>query len=137
HEDVEAPEVVDRLTLYPLRAREVGDVLAVRDRFAARGFDLLDDLLRRRVVVPFAGERRAEVVDDDLRAGFRECECVSAADPAPRAGDDRDLAGQVRHGETLTPDPQPGCSATWLQTLASSQPGFSLVAVVPTTAAWL
>jgi len=46
-EDVEAAELVERLLHEPLRAGEVGDVLAVRRRFAAGGADLLDDLLRR------------------------------------------------------------------------------------------
>ena len=76
---------------------EVGDVLAVRGRLAAGGLDLLDDLLRRRVVVALARERAAEVVDDDLRAGLGERERVRAADPAAGTGDDRDLPLEVRH----------------------------------------
>jgi len=51
------------------RLREVGDVGAVRDRLAAGGLDFLDDLLGGREVVPLAGERAAEVIDDELRAG--------------------------------------------------------------------
>ncbi len=47
-EDVEAAELVDRLLDHATGAREVGDVLAVRDRLAAGGADLLDDLLGRR-----------------------------------------------------------------------------------------
>ena len=73
-------------------AGEVGDVLAVRDRLAAERLDLADDVVRRPLARALAGERRAEVVDDDLRAGARERERVLAADPAPGAGDDRDLA---------------------------------------------
>ncbi len=72
-------------------AVEVGDVLAVRRRLAAGRLDLRHDLLRRRVVVAFAGERGAEVVDHDLCARFGECEGVRAADATSGAGDDRDL----------------------------------------------
>jgi hypothetical protein len=71
-EDVEAAELVDRLPDHRLRLAEVGDVRAVRDGLTALRLDLGDDLLRRRRVRALARERRAEVVDDDLRAGARE-----------------------------------------------------------------
>ena len=96
-EDVEPAERVDRVLDEAAGAGEVGDVLAVGDGLAARGLDLGDDLLRRRQVGALAGERAAEVVDDDLRAGRGERERVRAADAAPGAGDDRDLAREVRH----------------------------------------
>ena len=76
----------------PSGAREVGDVLAVRDRLAAERLDLAHDVVRGPFARALAGERRAEVVDDDLRARARERERVLAADPAAGAGDDRDLA---------------------------------------------
>ena len=91
-EDVEAAEALDRRLHHAFGAGEVGDVLAVRDRLAAERLDLADDVVRRPFARALAGERRAEVVDDDLRAGARERERVLAADPAPGAGDDRDLA---------------------------------------------
>src|SRR5204862_6387718 len=93
----EPPELVDRLLDHSLRAGEVGDVLAICGCLAACGFDLLDDLLRRCGVLPLAGERRTEVVDDHVRAGLGECERVRAADAAAGPGDDRDLARETRH----------------------------------------
>ena len=101
-EDVEPPELVDRLLHEPLRAREVGDVLAVRRRLAAGGADLLDDLLGRAGVGSLAGERRApRSLTTTFAPALREGERVRAADPAPRAGDDRDLAAQIWHGGSL------------------------------------
>ena len=102
-EDVEASEVIERLPDEPRGAGEVGDVLAVRGRLAALCLDLVDDLLRGGVVVPLAGERGAEIVDDDLRACLGERERVCAADPSPGARDDRDLPRQIWHrGESIT-----------------------------------
>ena len=95
-EDVQAAELVDRLLDHPLRAGEVGDVLAVRDRFAAERLDLADDVVSRAFVRAFAGERGAEVVDDDLRARAR-AQRVLAADSTAGAGDDRDLPTQIGH----------------------------------------
>ena len=76
---------------HPLRAREVGHVLVVGDGSAAGRADLFDDLVGRQEIGSLASERRAEVVDDDLRTGAGEREGVLAADPAARSGDDRDL----------------------------------------------
>ena len=82
-EDVEAAELVDRLLHHAAGAREVGDVVAVRDGLAARGLDLLDDLLRRRCVGSVACEPAAEVVDDDLRARGRERSACERPIPRP------------------------------------------------------
>jgi hypothetical protein len=96
-EDVEPAELVDRLPHEALRPGEAGDVLAIRRRLAARGADLLHDLLRGARVRSLAGEPGAEVVDHELRSGPGEGERVRAADPAPGARDDRDLAAQIGH----------------------------------------
>ena len=77
------PKVVDRLLDHALGALEVGDVVAVRDGLAADRLDLGDDLLRRRRVGALAGERPAEVVDDDLRARARQRERVPRPIPRP------------------------------------------------------
>ena len=90
-------EGVHRRIHHPLRAAEVGDVLAVRSSLAAERLDLAHDVVGWALVGALAGERRAEVVDEHLRARPRKCERVLAADPAPGARDDRDLALEVRH----------------------------------------
>src|SRR5205085_4366669 len=100
-EDVEPAELVDRLLDEPSRAGEVGDVLAVRRRLAAARADLLDHLLGRAGIGPFAGEPGAEVVDHNLRSRSCERERVRAADPASCTRDDRDLPAQIGHGERL------------------------------------
>ena len=58
---------------------------------AGRG-DLVDDLLGRALVGALAGGLAAEVVDDDRGTLGREQQRLGAPDPAPGAGDDRDLA---------------------------------------------
>ena len=88
-------ELVDRLLHEPFGSGEVGDVLAVGGRLAARGLDLGHDLLGRREVGALAREAGAEVVDDDLRAALGEQERVAAPDTASRASDDRDPAAEV------------------------------------------
>ena len=61
HEDVEAAELVDRVRDQRLRAGPRRDVVAVRDRGAAGGGDLVDDLVgrawrrRRRLRAPRRG----------------------------------------------------------------------------------
>ena len=72
-------------------AGEVGDVLSVRDRLAAERLDLAHDVVRRARVGSLPGERRAEVVDEDLGAGTCERERVLAADAASGTRDDCDL----------------------------------------------
>ena len=39
----------------------------------------------------------AEIVDDDGRAASRQFQRIEAAEPAPGAGDDRDLTFEVDH----------------------------------------
>jgi hypothetical protein len=96
-QDVEAAVAVDRALHHLLGRAEVRDVGVARNRLAAAGHDLVDDLLRRGRVLPFAGERAAEVVDDDTRSARRQFERVLAADPAAGAGHDRNLPLERRH----------------------------------------
>ena len=68
----------------------VAHVVAVDDRLATGRLDLLHDLGRRRQIGALAGERGAEVVDDDLGAVGRERERVRAAEAAAGARHDHD-----------------------------------------------
>jgi len=94
--DVDAAEVVHRglddLTpAVPARHR-----VGVDRRLAAALLDDLPGLLGWRVGLALAGQRGADVVDDDLGAFAGHHDGDLAADAAAGAGDDRDLAGQ--HG---------------------------------------
>ena len=91
-EDVEIAERLDRGVDEALRTFPVGDVVAVDDRLATTGADLLDHLLSRGDVGPGAVVRRAEVVDDDLGTFGGEVQGMLAADAAPGAGDDRNAS---------------------------------------------
>jgi hypothetical protein len=96
-EDVQPAVTVERAADDLLRRLEARDVVVARDRLAARGDDLVHDLLGRSRVGSLARERAAEVVDDHARARARECKRMLAADPAARTGDDRDLAFERGH----------------------------------------
>ena len=96
-EHVEAAERVDGLLHHALGARPGRDAVVVRLGAAARRDDLVDDLLRGRRVGAVAAGAAAEVVDDDRGALGREQQRVTAADAAPGAGDDRDLAVEQTH----------------------------------------
>ena len=88
-QDVEATELVDRLSYNTFRAAPGGDVLGVGDGGAAGRGDLFDYLVSRPGVGALAFVAAAEVVDDDLGTFFGEQQCVFAPDAAARAGDDR------------------------------------------------
>ena len=90
-----------------LRALEVGDAVVVGDRFAAAALDDVDDLVGGALVGAFAGDRAAEVVDDDLGAVVGEQDRLAAADTVARSGDDRHLA--VEHAHLRVP---PRCEKT-------------------------
>ncbi len=75
------------------------------DRLAAGLLDLVDHLLRRAGIGAGAFEARADVADDDARALLRHQERDAAADAAPRAGDDGDLAGDDIRQSRLTQSP--------------------------------
>ena len=70
----------------------VGDVVAVGDRLAAGGADLLDDLAGGAGAAAGAVELAAEVVDHDLGALAGQLEGVGPADAPARAGDDDDAS---------------------------------------------
>ena len=95
-EDVEPAEGVQRMVYEPLGSREVGDVLPVRDGLAAGRGDLVDNLLRRRVL-GLAHHGDPEIVDEHTRARLCERERVRPADSAAGTGDDRDLSAEVGH----------------------------------------
>ena len=67
---------------------EVGDALVVRGGASARGHDLVDDALGRRLVGAVAALGAAEVVHDHRRAVGGGEEGDVAADAAAGAGDD-------------------------------------------------
>ncbi len=82
-----------------LGLREVGDVGAVGHRTATGGLDLGDDGVGRGLAVSLAGERDAEVVDDDRGALGGELERVGATDAAAGSGHDGDASGEdLVHG---------------------------------------
>ena len=96
-EHVEPTERVDGLLHHGLGAGPARAVVVVRDALAAGGRDLVDDLLRGRLVGALTGAGAAEVVDDDLRALAREQQRLGAPDAAARARHDRDLAVEESH----------------------------------------
>src|SRR6266511_2763904 len=96
-EDVQAAECCDGAVDQALRAGEIGDVLSVRNGRAAEGLDLPHDVVRGAGVGALAGQRRAQVVHDDLCAGTCQRKSVLPADPAAGAGDDCDLSVELGH----------------------------------------
>src|ERR1700744_3278185 len=96
-QDVEATELVDRLSHNTFRTTPGGDVLGVDDGGAAGGGDLSGHLVGWPGVGALAFVAAAEVVDDDLGPFFGEQQCVFATDAAARAGDDRHSAFQCSH----------------------------------------
>jgi RimJ/RimL family protein N-acetyltransferase len=75
----------------------------VRDRLAALGRDLVDDLLRGGVVAALALDAATEVVDDDEGTAGRELEGVGAAEAAAGAGDDGHTAVEADVGHRSAP----------------------------------
>ena len=111
-EDVEPAEGVDGLADHALGAVPRRDAVAVGFGPATRGDDLVDDLLRRCRVGPFAARAAAEVVHHHRRTFGREQQRVPAADAAPRAGDDRNLAVEEPHVHLLCVE----STAVWQET---------------------
>src|SRR5262249_37651975 len=120
HEDVEAPERVDGRPDDVLRAAEVRDAVVACDRLAAATLDDVDHFFGRSLVGALAGDRPAEVVDDDLGAVIGERDRLAAPHAAPRSGDDRDLA--VQHSAHLRVLP-PGLKTDAGVTVSRSHPG--------------
>ena len=71
-----------------------GDRVVVGDSNAAELLDLLDDEVRRAVVVAFAIHAATEVVDDHEGTATRQLESMAAAEATSGSGDDGDLAIQ-------------------------------------------
>ncbi len=91
-ENVGAAEMPDGIVEHRLPARHGRDVGAVGDPAAARRLDCVDDLLCHRDIGARAVTRPTEVVDQDSRALAREQFGIGLAEPATRAGDQRNLA---------------------------------------------
>ena len=90
-EDVDPAEVVDRLPTScaaPTKSATFAPFASARPPFAS----ISATTCCAGEVVALAGQRAAEVVDDDVRARLGEGQRVRPADAAPGAGDDRDLA---------------------------------------------
>jgi hypothetical protein len=85
-----------------------------RHRLAAGRPDLVDHLLRSRLVAALAVDAAAQVVDDHGRAAAGQLEGVRAAEAAAGAGDDGDPAveADVGHGGLLSARAaRAGCAA--------------------------
>ena len=102
-DDVELAEGVDRLADDVLGPVEVGHVVVVGHRLAAPAADDVGHLLGRPLVRPFAGDRAAEVVDDDLGSLTGQLERLTPPDAVAGARDDGDLAVEDAHV------PKPSC----------------------------
>ena len=83
--------------------------------------DLVDDLLRRRRVGALAVVARRRGRSRRPRHLPREQQRVLAADAAPRAGDDRDLAVEVPHVHLLCVE----STAVWQEMRCESLPGIT------------
>src|SRR3546814_10969922 len=76
-------------------------VVVAGDSGAAPFADQLDGEVGCLLIGAVAGDRRAEVVDDDAGAMAGQLQRVGSPDAVPRAGDDRDLSLKYYHGEIL------------------------------------
>src|SRR5580700_9571295 len=100
HEDVERAERVDGLFHHVLAALPRADVVTVDYGVATVLPDEVDHLLGRvDIGAALAVQARTDVVDDDLCALLCEDERLFAADAAPCAGDDCNLAVEQSHGD--------------------------------------
>jgi hypothetical protein len=98
HEDVELAPLVQRRADEVFGLVHIRNVAVVRDRFAAGRLYLRYSLGGGRVVLTFAVNRNAKVVDDDLRALACVEQSYFAADAAARTGDDCRLTFELsRH----------------------------------------
>ena len=85
-EDIDTAELLDGRIRHRLHRYGVGDVADMDQRLAAGGLDLARDGVRLGAV--------AARVDHDRGAALRQRQRDRAADIAPGAGDDGDLAGE-------------------------------------------
>ncbi len=79
---------------------EFGDRAVIRCRLAARRFDLVDDLLRRRLVGTFAAAASAWIVDHDLCTVRRHQLGDLGSDTPTRAGANRNPSFEHAHPST-------------------------------------
>ena len=114
HEHVQVAEGVDGRLHEPARPLPVGHVVAVGDRFPARGPDLRHDLLGRGRVAAGPVGAAAEVVDHDLCTLGREQQGVFPPHSASRAGDDGDATFQSTHGLLPFRLARRALSSSWL-----------------------
>jgi hypothetical protein len=103
HDDVQITELVESSANEASGTVPVSDVVTVCDRDAARGADLVDDLLSRAAARARPVELDAEVVDDDLRALRAERERMRATEPPRSAGDDDDTVVADPHRPGTVP----------------------------------
>ena len=96
-EYVEGAERFDAALDEVTGAFPIGDVVGVRDGFATRRDDLVDNVLGRSLIAARPVARDAEVVDDDLGAFAAKRERMFAADPTTGSGDDDDTTS-AEHG---------------------------------------
>ncbi len=82
------PNAVDRGIDDALGRIPVGNVLVIGDRLAAGGDDLRHHGIGSAGVAAFAGQRGADIVDDDVGAFGGKGQRIGAAQPAGGAGDD-------------------------------------------------
>jgi hypothetical protein len=95
--DVEPAEAIERLTHDGLVGLGLRDVQARSQRLTARRLDLLRDSL---------GSLAIEIRGGDPAAGSRERQRARAPDPRCSAGDQRDLALELLHDESLPGSPR-------------------------------
>src|SRR5207253_10724880 len=96
-DDAEPAVGLDGLVDDPLGAVVDGNIVVVGDGLAPAAANELGDLLGRPLVGALAGDRAAQVVDDDLRALGGELERLAPADAVPGPGDDRHLVVENAH----------------------------------------
>ena len=87
--------IKDAATLEGLSAIDGDDIGSVGDCLATGGGDIGDDGIGGGGRGAAAIKGDADIIDDDRRAGGSQSQGVAAAEAAPGAGDDSDLAGQV------------------------------------------
>ena len=91
-QNIGAAEILDGVIENRLAASHGRDIGAVGDGAAALGLDRLDHLLGHGLIAAAAVTGTAEIVHDNRRAFARKQFGIGLAEPASRAGDQRDLA---------------------------------------------
>ena len=97
-QNIELAEFLDGLIDEALAAFHGRDVHVVGGRFPARGLDLLDHLVGRRLGFLLTRDGNTEIVDDHGRAVRRQQFGYSATDTASAAGDCGYFSIEHAHG---------------------------------------